>query len=104
PDTVRLLSVMPHMHWLGKTVKAFAVTPDGDAVNLIKIDDWDYKWQMTYTFRQPLTLPKGSVLIAEATYDNTPGNPLNPNRPPKDVPYGWNSTNEMMNLVFYFTQ
>ncbi len=102
PDTVRLLSVMPHMHWLGKTVKAFAVTPDGEAVNLIKIDDWDYKWQMTYTFRQPLTLPKGSVLIAEATYDNTAGNPLNPNRPPKDVPYGWNSTNEMMNLVFYF--
>lgn len=104
PDTVRLLSVMPHMHWLGKTMKAFVVTPDGEAVNLIKIDDWDYKWQMTYTFKQPLSLPKGSVLIAEATYDNTPGNPLNPNRPPKDVPYGWNSTNEMMNLVFYFTQ
>lgn len=104
PDTVRLLSVMPHMHWLGKTVKAFAVTPDGEAVNLIKIDDWDYKWQMTYTFQQPLTLPKGTILIAEATYDNTAGNPLNPNRPPRDVSYGWNSTNEMMNLVFYFTQ
>ena len=102
PDTVRLLSVMPHMHWLGKTVKAFAITPDGEAVNLIKIDDWDYNWQMTYTFQQPLTLPKGTVLIAEATYDNTATNPLNPNRPPKDVPYGWNSTNEMMNLVFYF--
>ena len=102
PDTIRLLSVMPHMHWLGKTVKAFAMTPDGEAVNLIKIDDWDYNWQMTYTFQQPLTLPKGTVLIAEATYDNTATNPLNPNRPPKDVPYGWNSTNEMMNLVFYF--
>jgi len=104
PEAIQLLSVMPHMHWLGKTVKAFAVTPAGDAINLIKIDDWDYKWQMTYTFQQPLTLPKGSVLIAEATYDNTVGNPLNPNRPPKPVPYGWNSTNEMMNLVFYFIQ
>lgn len=102
PEAIQLLSVMPHMHWLGKTVKAFAVTPDGDAVNLIKIDDWDYKWQMTYTFQQPLTLLKGSILIAEASYDNTAGNPLNPNRPPKPVPYGWNSTNEMMNLVFYY--
>ncbi len=104
PEAIQLLSVMPHMHWLGKTVKAFAVTPDGDAVNLIKIDDWDYKWQMTYTFQQPLTLLKGSVLIAEASYDNTAGNPLNQNHPPKPITYGWNSTNEMMNLVFYFIQ
>ncbi|TAE29198.1 MAG: hypothetical protein EAZ91_13070 [Cytophagales bacterium] len=104
PDTVRLLSVLPHMHWLGKTVRAFAVTPEGDAINLIKIDDWNYNWQMTYFFRQPLVLPPGTVILAEANYDNTPDNPLNPNRPPRDVPYGWNSTNEMMNLVFYFTQ
>lgn len=104
PQTVQLLSVMPHMHWLGRTVRAFAITPDGDAINLIKIDDWQYNWQMTYFFKQPLTIPKGSILMAEATYDNTTANPLNPNKTPRDVPYGWNSTDEMMNLVFYFTQ
>lgn len=104
PDTIRLLSAMPHMHWLGKTIKAFAVTPDGDAVNLIKIDDWDYKWQMTYFFQKPLVLPSGTVILAEATYDNTAENPLNPSKPPRNVPYGWNSTDEMMNLVFYFTR
>lgn len=104
PQTVQLLSVMPHMHWLGRNVRAFAITPDGDAINLIKIDDWQYNWQMTYFFKQPLTIPKGSILMAEATYDNTTTNPLNPNKIPRDVPYGWNSTDEMMNLVFYFTQ
>ena len=104
PDTVRLLSVMPHMHKLGRTVRAFAITPAGDAINLIRIPNWDYSWQLTYFFNEPLTLPKGSTLIAEAQYDNTDQNPLNPNRPAQTVGYGWNSTNEMMNLVFYYVK
>lgn len=101
-DSIRLLSVLPHMHRLGQSVKAFAITPDGDAVNLIRIPAWDYNWQLTYFFQQPLTLPKGTIIIAEAEYDNTDQNPLNPNRPAKTVGYGWNSTDEMMNLVFYY--
>ena len=104
PDTVRLLSVLPHMHRLGRSVKAFAITPDGDAINLINIADWDYNWQLTYFFRDKLVLPKGSTIIAEAQYDNTDQNPLNPNRPARTVGYGWNSTDEMMNLVFYYVK
>lgn len=102
PDTIRLLSVLPHMHWLGQSVRAFAITPDGDAINLIHIPAWDYKWQLTYFFREPLTLPKGTVILAEAQYDNTDQNPLNPSHPARTVGYGWNSTDEMMNLVFYY--
>ena len=104
PDTVRLLSVLPHMHKLGQTIKAFAITPDGGVINLIRIADWAYNWQLTYFFRENMVLPKGSVIIAEAQYDNTDQNPLNPNSPPKTVGYGWNSTNEMMNLVFYYVK
>ena len=104
PDTVQLLSVLPHMHKLGRSVKAFAITPDGDAINLINIADWDYNWQLTYFFRDRLILPKGSTIIAEAHYDNTDQNPLNPNRPARTVGYGWNSTDEMMNLVFYYVK
>ncbi len=69
------------MHLLGKTFRAFAITPDGEAINLIKIDDWDYKWQLTYQFKELLTVPGGSVIIAEGLYDNTAQNPLNPNNP-----------------------
>lgn len=104
PDSIQLLSVLPHMHRLGRSVRAFAVTPDGDAVNLISIPDWDYNWQLSYFFRNLLLLPKGATLIAEATYDNTDQNPLNPNRPARDVRYGWNATDEMMNLVFYYVR
>ncbi|OIN58989.1 monooxygenase [Arsenicibacter rosenii] len=99
---IQLISVLPHMHLLGKTFRAFAITPDGEAINLIKIDDWDYKWQLTYQFKELLTVPKGSIIIAEGRYDNTAQNPLNPNNPVRDVGYGWNSTDEMMNLVFYY--
>lgn len=35
PDSVRRLSVLLHMHRLGRSVKAFAITPDGDAINPI---------------------------------------------------------------------
>lgn len=104
PDSIRLLSVLPHMHRLGQSVKAFAVTPDGDVINLIHVPGWDYNWQLTYFFQQPITLPKGTVIIAEAQYDNTDQNPLNPNHPARTVGYGWNSTDEMMNLVFYYVR
>lgn len=104
PETIQLISVLPHMHRLGRTVKTVAITPDGDLVNLVKIDDWDYNWQLTYQFRELLNLPKGTVILAEATYDNTDQNPLNPNRPAKTVGYGWSSTDEMMNVVMYYVK
>lgn len=99
---VSLISVMPHMHFLGKSFRAFAITADGELIPFVKINDWDYNWQMTYQFKELLHLPKGSTIIAEGTYDNTSQNPENPNQPAKDVTYGWDSTSEMMNLVLYY--
>jgi Copper type II ascorbate-dependent monooxygenase, C-terminal domain len=101
-EDISAISVLPHMHWLGKTFKSFAITPEGDVVPLIKIDHWDFNWQMTYRFKTLLKIPKGSIIIAEATYDNTTENPLNPNKNPIDVTYGWSSTSEMMDLVIYY--
>ena len=99
---ISLISIMPHMHLLGRKFKAFAATPSGDVVQLINIPDWDFNWQMTYTFQNYLYLPKGSVIYAEALYDNTLNNERNPNKQPKDVGYGWGTNDEMMNLVIYY--
>lgn len=99
-----LISIMPHMHLLGKRFKAFAVTPGGDLIPLINIPDWDFNWQMTYTFKNYIYVPKGSVIYAEAQYDNTQQNPRNPTHPPKDVGYGWGTKDEMMNLVIYYVK
>ncbi|MFN7115460.1 MAG: hypothetical protein ACK4TA_01595 [Saprospiraceae bacterium] len=102
PNDLSLISVLPHMHLLGKNFKAYAITPQGQIINIIKIDDWNFNWQMTYQFKQLIKLPKGSVVYAEAVYDNTSNNPRNPHFPPRDVKYGWGTVNEMMNLIFEY--
>lgn len=102
PIDISAIAVLPHMHYLGKTFRAFAITPDGDAIHLIRINEWDFKWQDTYQFKKLLRIPKGSTILMEATFDNTNSNSANPNKPPKDVTYGWNTTSEMMDLVIYY--
>jgi hypothetical protein len=99
---ISLISVMPHMHLIGKTFRAFVITPDGEVINLVKIDNWDFNWQMTYQFKNLLKVPAGSTFIVEGTYDNTAENPENPNSPPHDIGYGWGTKDEMFNLVLYY--
>jgi hypothetical protein len=97
-----LISVMPHMHLIGKTFRAFVITPNGEVINLVKIDNWEFNWQMTYQFNTLLKVPVGSTIIIEGTYDNTAENPENPNSPPHDIAYGWGTKDEMFNLVLYY--
>lgn len=102
PADLYLMTVTPHAHIFCKNFKSYAVTPEGDLIPLVKIDHWRFNWQLTYQFEGYLKLPKGSVVYAEAEYDNTIGNPLNPNYPPSDINYGWGTKNEMMNLIFQY--
>lgn len=101
-EDMHVVSLLPHMHFLGKNMTALAITPDEQEIPLIRINDWDFNWQSTYLLEESLFLPKGTVLLLVAEYDNTADNPLNPLNPPKDVTYGWDSTDEMMNLIFYY--
>ena len=100
--SISVISVLPHMHLIGKNFRAFAITPEGEVVNLVKIDNWEFNWQMTYQFKKLLKIPAGSTFIVEATYDNSAENPENPNIPPKDISYGWGTKDEMLNLVLYY--
>lgn len=100
--SISLISVLPHMHLIGKSFRAFAITPYGEVVNLVKIDNWEFNWQMTYQFKKLLKVPAGSTFIVEGTYDNTIENPENPYNPPKDIGYGWGTKDEMFNLVLYY--
>lgn len=101
-EDMHVISLLPHMHFLGKKMTALAITPEEQEIPLIRINDWDFNWQSTYLLKDPLFLPKGTVLLLVAEYDNTLENPLNPVSPPQDVTYGWDSTDEMMNLIFYY--
>ncbi|MFM8275348.1 MAG: redoxin family protein, partial [Gemmata sp.] len=89
-------SVMPHMHLLGKSVKVTMTPPDGDSVALVHIKDWDYNWQESYWFKEPLFAKAGTRFDVEAVFDNSANNPNNPSRPPKLVRFGEETTNEML--------
>ena len=82
---ISLLTINPHMHLLGKSFLSYAVTLNNDTIPLIKIDNWNFRWQYFYTFKKMLKIPAGSEIIVEAEYDNTSGNPDNPFSPPKLV-------------------
>jgi hypothetical protein len=100
PFDVSVIGIAPHMHLLGQNIKVYAVDSKGDTLPLIKVNKWDFHWQGFYQFRKVVVLKMGTVVYAEATYDNTTNNPENPNSPPKKVTAGESTTDEMM-LVFF---
>ncbi len=98
PVDLQVLAVYPHAHFLARTMEAHAEMPDGRQQPLIRIDDWDFKWQDVYRYAQPLRLPKGTVVSFRYTYDNSAENPRNPSRPPTRVVAGMRSSDEMARL------
>lgn len=98
PLDVKILAVYPHAHYLGKLLEGYATLPDGTRKNLIRIPDWDLSWQGVYHFREPMILPRGSVISMRFHYDNSAANVRNPNRPPKRVRGGSGANDEMGNL------
>jgi hypothetical protein len=97
---VSLIGVLPHMHLIGRSMSCKAALPGGDTIEIFDIPEWDFEWQLSYQFRQPIHLPFGTKVIAEATYDNTINNPHNPSNPPVDVFAGEATTDEMF-LIFF---
>jgi len=98
PLDVDLLAVYPHAHYLGRLLEGYAILPDGTRRWLIRIPEWDLNWQAVYRYREPLFLPKGTVVSMRYHYDNSAANPRNPNSPPKRVVGGNQSTDEMAHL------
>lgn len=100
PTDVTLISVLPHMHLIGKEMKVTATLPDGTEQSLIWIKDWNFYWQDNYVYHDPVHLPSGTKLDLLCRYDNTTDNPLNPSHPPKRVFFGNGSTDEMCFGIF----
>jgi len=100
---ITVLDVAAHMHLVGKSIRAWAVTPLGVNIPLIDIPNWDFHWQGFYDYRQPIKIPAGSMLYGTATFDNTTANPNNPNNPPQTVTQGEATTDEMMLIYFSYT-
>ena len=91
-----IYAVWPHMHYLGRTIKAWVKFPSGYSKPLVAIDDWDPEWQLLYYLKTPMQVPAGSKVYVTGTYDNSANNPRNPNSPPKVVEAGESSKDEML--------
>ncbi len=92
---LNVLAIYPHAHYLAKLMEADATLPDGSKKWLVRIPDWDLNWQGVFRLKTPLFLPKGSTVQMRYHYDNSAGNPRNPNSPPKRVTGGNRADLEM---------
>jgi uncharacterized protein (TIGR03437 family) len=101
PANLRIVGLLPHMHLIGRQMRADVVTRDGTARPLISIEDWNFNWQDTYVLKEPAYWRFGETLRMEAWFDNSTGNRRNPSFPPKDVVQGENTTDEMCVLVVF---
>lgn len=90
-----LLSYLPHMHLRGSAAKFEAYYPDGTSRVLLNVPQYDFNWQTTYWYKEPKFVPKGTKIISTSVFDNSPGNPSNPD-PTVDVRYGEPTTSEMV--------
>lgn len=105
PQDISLLSIVPHMHLIGKKFLAYAIKPSGDTIRLIKINNWDFRWQYFYQPKKMLFVPRGSIIYVFGDYDNTSENPNNPFNPPRTISEkngSMKTTDEMFQLIMTY--
>ena len=93
-NKTELQSFLPHMHFRGKSMKAYAEYPDGTEELLINVANYSYDWQLAYEFSPAKILPAGTKVRVEGEFDNSTRNPANPD-PERSVPWGQMSWDEM---------
>jgi mono/diheme cytochrome c family protein len=95
PCDARILSFLPHMHVRGKAFKYVAISPEGTEEVLLDVPRYDFNWQTCYRLKEPKTVTKGTTIRAYALFDNSRGNPANPD-PTKEVRWGQQTWEEML--------
>ena len=104
PRDADLVGVVPHAHRLARWVQIKAFLPDETGeILVLRVPQWDYNWQSSYTLAAPCRFPAGTRFEAEVSYDNSADNPRNPATPPRHVWHNESSTDEMLLPMFTFT-
>ncbi len=89
-----VIDVFPHMHLLGTKIRVEKEFR-GDRELMIEIDKWDFNWQGSYQFVEPVSIPLLGRVRLRCEYDNSVNNPRNPSNPLKDVRWGEGTEDEM---------
>lgn len=98
PPMGQLMAISPHMHLRGKAFEVWAHR-GSESQTILKVPHYDFNWQHTYEFRTPVLLNELERISIAATFDNSTGNPFNPN-PDEYVMWG-DQTWEEMTLGYF---
>jgi len=95
-SAARLENFQPHMHLRGKAMSMDAILPNGTMRQLSYVDNFNFNWMNNYIYTddEAPVLPKGTVLVITAYYDNTSAHKSNPD-PNQWVGYGDRTVDEM---------
>ena len=94
-EPVRLMGMRPHMHLRGKSFEIRAVYPGGETEILLAVPKFNFDYQPYYYLETPKLLPRGTRIECAAVYDNSAGNPRNPDST-ATVTWGPQTWDEMM--------
>lgn len=94
PFEAKLLAFFPHAHLRGKAARYEIHPPGGSTRMLLDVPYYDFNWQLTYRYAEPVAVPRGSRITYTAWYDNSEKNPANPD-PKKAVKWGPQTFEEM---------
>ncbi len=83
-----------HMHQLGRAGTLSVTRASGETECLLQIDDWDFHWQGSYGFVDPIRIEPGDELHLECHWDNSAANQAG-SAEPKDVQWGEGTGDEM---------
>lgn len=95
PNDAQLISLFPHMHLRGKTFEYMIVGSNGRVETLLKVNNYDFNWQLNYRLAAPRPIRAGTRLVWAGYFDNSANNPRNPD-PAAEVHFGEQSWEEMM--------
>jgi hypothetical protein len=95
PVDAHIINMMPHMHTRGKAARYEVVFPDGSRETILDVPQYNYNWQLTYTFKKPKFVPAGSRLEVSMWFDNSQDNPFLIEPPDRAVGFGGMTVDEM---------
>ena len=84
-----------HMHQLGQSGSVTVAHADGTESCLVRVEDWDFNWQMSHRLAEPVLIAAGDELTVSCTFDNPTDEAVN---------WGEGTSDEMCLGILYLTE
>lgn len=94
-DSINVLGVLPHMHSLGRSMDVNVRRSDDAMECAADVDRYDYNWQRTYFYDEPINVRMDDTLDVVCDFDTT--------KAPEPVSAGFGTQDEMCLVGMFFT-